>query len=120
MHSNLICTIENEQIVKHPLHGCITNISIGDALKITHVSNLNTKKKIISFGLCIAMRRKGLSSSILIRNHLSGEGVEQLFYIYAPTTVNIEQVSLSKKVRYRRAKLYYLRKKTPKESTVVI
>ena len=66
-------------------------------------------------GICIARRNKGLGSTFILRNVISGIGVEMMFELYSPAIKKIEVLKLE---RRRRAKLYYLRDKPLKYSTV--
>ena len=66
-------------------------------------------------GICIARRNKGLGSTFILRNVIGGVGVEMMYELYSPAIKKIEVLKLE---RRRRAKLYYLRDKLPKYSTV--
>ena len=66
-------------------------------------------------GICIAKRNKGLGSNFILRNVIDGIGVEMTFELYSPT---IKEIQVLKLERRRRAKLYYLRDKPAKYSTV--
>ena len=66
-------------------------------------------------GICIARRNKGLGSTFILRNVINGIGVEKMFEQYSPT---IKEIKVLKLERRRRAKLYYLRDKPAKYSTV--
>lgn len=91
----------------------------GEHLRITLQSPGNKGKKQTLQGICIAIRHRGISSSFTVRNYLSGEGLEYTFYPYSGNISDIQRVEENKpKIQFRRAKLYYLRHRTPKESTV--
>lgn len=59
-------------------------------------------------GTCLNIRRQGLDTAVLLRNHVTRVGVEMWFKIYSPNVTAIEVVQRAKK-RARRARLYYLR-----------
>lgn len=59
-------------------------------------------------GVCLNIRRRGVESAILLRNHLTRVGVEMWFKIHSPLVNGIEVVQRRQK-RARRAKLYYMR-----------
>ena len=67
-----------------------------------------TKERIQIFeGLVIAMKgRNNIDASITVRKISNGVGVERVFPLSAPT---IEKIELVKKIKTRRAKLYYMR-----------
>ena len=66
-------------------------------------------------GLCVARRNRGLDSSFTLRNMLRGVGVERTFKLHSP---QLEGVTVVRRKRVRRAKLYYLRDKPPRHSRV--
>jgi large subunit ribosomal protein L19 len=78
-----------------------------------------TKSSFSTFaGILIAIRRRGLSSSFVLRNIVSKLGVEIRFNLYSPLLKDIKIVQKAvvgkddktgKLRRTRRAKLYYLR-----------
>ncbi|ORY07481.1 ribosomal protein L19 [Basidiobolus meristosporus CBS 931.73] len=70
--------------------------------------NAKSKDAVSSFmGVLIAIRRKGIDSSITLRNIILKVGVEQRFSIYSPLVKSIQV--LKEGEGFRRAKLYYLR-----------
>ena|SRR3990167_8782997 len=56
---------------------------------------------------------KGLNGTVTVRKIASGVGVERTFPIHSP---NIEKIDVVKTSKIRRAKLYYIREKTTKET----
>lgn len=66
-------------------------------------------------GICIARHNKGLGSTFVLRNVIGGVGVETMYELYSPA---IKEIKVLKLERRRRAKLYYLRDKPSKYSTV--
>lgn len=66
-------------------------------------------------GICIARRNKGPGSTFILRNVIDGMAVEMMFELYSPM---IKEIQVLKLERRRRAKLYYLREKPLKYSTV--
>lgn len=67
-------------------------------------------------GICIATRKsKQVGSTFLLRNIINGIGVEMMYELYSPA---IKEIKVLKLERRRRAKLYYLRDKPLKYSTV--
>ncbi len=65
-------------------------------------------------GLVIARKHgKGINATITVRRVSLGVGVEKIIPIHAPF---IEKIEVVKKGKVRRAKLYYIRKKSAKEA----
>lgn len=58
-------------------------------------------------GTCIAIRRKGIDSTLLLRNMVNKLGVEMWVKVYSPRVKEINIIKRGEGVR--RAKLYYLR-----------
>lgn len=82
---------------------------------MTHADPYSPSGETKFVGICIARRNNGLGSTFTLRNVLNGMGVEMMFELYSPT---LREVKVLKLERRRRAKLYYLRDKPLKFSTV--
>ena len=63
----------------------------------------------------IAFNGKGINKSITVRKVSFGVGVERIFPIHAPI---ISEISILKKGKVRRSKLYYLRTRIGKSAKV--
>ena len=66
-------------------------------------------------GVCIARRSEGVNSSFTVRKVSYGEGVERVFPTHAP---QVAGVTVMRRGRVRRAKLYYLRGRTGKAARI--
>lgn len=65
-------------------------------------------------GIIIARKHgSGVNSTITVRKISDGIGIERIFPIHLPT---IEKFEVMKSSKVRRAKLYYLRTKTSRET----
>ena len=64
---------------------------------------------------CIARKNNGVNSSFTVRKLSYGEGVERVFPRYAPQVAGLTVV---RRGRVRRAKLYYLRGRTGKAARI--
>ncbi|XXH04643.1 low affinity potassium transporter [Hypoxylon texense] len=60
-------------------------------------------------GVCLSIRRAGVDTAVLLRNHVARVPVEMWFKVYSPNVVGIEVVWRRPK-RARRARLTYMRK----------
>ena len=66
-------------------------------------------------GLVIALKGSGISRTMTVRKMSFGIGIERVFPIYSP---RIETIEINRRGKVRRAKLYYLRGKSAKESRI--
>jgi len=66
-------------------------------------------------GLIIALKGSGVSRTMTVRKISFGIGIERIFPIYSP---RIEKIEVIRHGKVRRAKLYYLRGKSAKESRI--
>ncbi|HHT08876.1 MAG TPA: 50S ribosomal protein L19 [Atribacter sp.] len=66
-------------------------------------------------GLVIALKGSGISRTMTVRKMSFGIGIERVFPIYSP---RIETIEIIRRGKVRRAKLYYLRGKSAKESRI--
>ncbi len=87
----------------------------GLTLRVHQKINDGKKTRIQIFeGLVIAQKHgKGLNGMVTIRKIASGVGVERIFPLQSP---NIEKFEVVRVAKTRRAKLYYIREKTAKET----
>jgi len=75
----------------------------GDVLMVTHRRGGEPFA-----GVCMAIRRAGIDTSVLLRTHMAKVGVEMWYKIYNRNVAGIEIVKRAPK-RARRARLTYLR-----------
>jgi len=99
---------ENRAKIKHPA------FKIGDTIKVAVKFKEGDKERVQAYsGILIARKGLGATETITVRRVSFGEGVERIFPIHSPNIVSIEVESSGKA---RRAKLYYLRKRTGKQA----
>jgi len=111
---NLIQRLEKEEMER--LGKNIPDFSPGDTLVVRVGVVEGDKKREQAFeGVVIAKRNRGLRSSFVVRKISSGEGVERTFQTYSPLISSIE---VKRKGEVRRAKLYYLRKRSGKSARI--
>ena len=88
----------------------------GDTLRVDVKVVEGERERIQAFeGVCIARRSDGVNSSFTVRKISYGEGVERVFPTLAP---QVAGVSVMRRGRVRRAKLYYLRGRTGKAARI--
>ena len=114
---NVIDKIQKDQMDKIIAERAIPDFSAGDTIKVDVKIIEGDKERIQAFeGLCIARSGGGLNESFTVRKISYGEGVERIFPIFSP---KIAGITVLKKGKVRRAKLYYLRDRRGKSARIV-
>ena len=114
---NVIDKIQKDQMDKIIAEKAIPEFSAGDTIKVDVKIVEGDKERIQAFeGLCIARSGGGLNESFTVRKISYGEGVERIFPIFSP---KIAGITVLKKGKVRRAKLYYLRDRRGKSARIV-
>ncbi len=90
----------------------IPHFEIGDTVDVRCSIKEGDKERIQIFtGTVISRKGRGINENFTVRRIVDNEGVERIFPLHSPNVVNIRPVRSGKT---RRAKLYYLRKRTGK------
>ena len=106
---DLIKLIEADYM-KHKL----PQIYTGDVVRVGIRISEGGKERVQPFeGTVIAQRNGGINKSITVRKIFQGVGVERIFLIHSP---KIESISVLRRGKARRAKLYYLRDRVGKST----
>ena len=98
----------------------------GDTLKVNvkvveqtydeKAKQMKTRERIQAFeGVCIGRQGEGINEAFTVRKISYGEGVERVFPVYSPL---VDSVSVVRKGKVRRAKLYYLRGRRGKSARI--
>ena len=88
----------------------------GDTLRVNVRVKEGDKERIQAFeGVCIARRGSGVSETFTVRKISNGVGVERIFPVHSPM---LAEISVVRRGRVRRAKLYYLRHLTGKATRI--
>ena len=113
---NIIDRIGKKQIEKVLAQRILPDFAPGDTVRVDVKVVEGERERIQAFeGVCIARRSDGVNSSFTVRKISYGEGVERVFPIYAP---QVAGVTVMRRGRVRRAKLYYLRGRTGKAARI--
>ena len=112
---NIIAQIEAEQIAS--LGKDIPDFRPGDSIRVGYKVTEGTRTRVQNFeGVCIARNNgKGIAGSFTVRKISFGEGVERVFPLFS---TNIDSISVVRRGRVRRAKLYYLRSRRGKSARI--
>jgi len=114
---NVIDKIEKDQMDKISAERSLPEFGAGDTLKVDVKIVEGDKERVQAFeGLCIARSGGGLNESFTVRKISYGEGVERIFPIFSP---KIAGITVLKRGKVRRAKLYYLRDRRGKSARIV-
>lgn len=82
---------------------------VGDTLKVyLRVKEGDKTRTQIFEGVCIRRRGSGANASFTVLKETHGDIVEKIFPVYSPA---LEKITVSRKGKARRAKLYHLRSK---------
>ena len=88
----------------------------GDTLRVNVRVKEGDKERLQAFeGVCIARRGAGVSESFTVRKISNGVGVERIFPVHSPM---LSEITVVRRGRVRRAKLFYLRNVTGKSARI--
>ena len=107
----LIEAIEAESLKKE-----LPVFNVGDTVKVGYKIIEGGKERVQNFeGVVIAKRNGGIQESFTVRHISYGVGVEKTYPLHSP---KIASITVVRKGKVRRAKLYYLRDLTGKAAKV--
>ena len=114
---NIIDKIEKEQMDKISSERTLPVFGAGDTIKVDVKIVEGDKERVQAFeGLCIARSGGGINENFTVRKISYGEGVERVFPFFSP---KIAGITVLKRGKVRRAKLYYLRELRGKSARIV-
>lgn len=112
---DLIAQLEAEHISE--LGKTIPDFKAGDTIRVGYKVTEGTRSRVQNFeGVCISRKNgSGVAGSFTVRKISFGEGVERVFPLFS---TNIEDITVIRRGRVRRAKLYYLRSRRGKSARI--
>ena len=112
---NIIEIIEKEHIAS--LAKDIPDFAPGDTIKVGYKVTEGTRSRVQNYEGVVISRKGGatLAASFTVRKISFGEGVERVFPLHSP---NIESITVVRRGKVRRAKLYYLRERRGKSARI--
>ena len=114
---NLLKEIENEQMAKLTAGKEIPDFQPGDTVIVNVKIVEGERSRVQAYeGVCIGRAGAGLNENFTVRKISYGEGVERVFPLYSPM---IDSISVVRRGKVRRAKLYYLRGLRGKSARIV-
>jgi large subunit ribosomal protein L19 len=113
---NLLQRFEEEQKAKLLAARPVPDFKAGDTVRVMVrvVEGERTRTQAYE-GVVIARSNRGLNSNFTVRKLSYGEGVERVFPLHSP---NLAEITVVRRGRVRRAKLYYLRGRTGKSARI--
>jgi large subunit ribosomal protein L19 len=113
---NLLKELENEHMAKLSAGKEIPDFQPGDTV-IVNVKILEGERSRVQAyeGVCIGRAGAGLNENFTVRKISYGEGVERVFPLYSPM---IDSITVVRRGKVRRAKLYYLRGRRGKSARI--
>ncbi|MEM9100201.1 MAG: 50S ribosomal protein L19 [Pseudomonadota bacterium] len=112
---NLLEQLEAEHIKE--LGKDIPDFAAGDTVRVGVKVTEGNRTRVQNYeGVCISRRGgSNLNASFTVRKISFGEGVERVFPLHSP---QIDQITVVRRGRVRRAKLYYLRERRGKSARI--
>jgi len=105
--TELLDAVESKSLKKN-----IPHFEIGDMVDVHYSIKEGDKERVQVFsGVVLARRGRGINEMFTVRRIIGNEGVERIFPLHSPNIIDIRAIRSGKT---RRAKLYYLRKRTGK------
>ena len=90
----------------------IPHFEIGDTVDVRCRIKEGDKERLQIFtGTVIARKGRGINETFTVRRIVNNEGVERIFPLHSPNVIDVRPIQSGKT---RRAKLYFLRKRTGK------
>src|SRR6195952_5020610 len=114
---NLIQTLNKEQADRLSAGKTIPDFEPGDTVIVNVKVVEGERTRVQAYeGVCIGRSGHGLNESFTVRKISYGEGVERVFPLMSPM---IDSITVVRRGKVRRAKLYYLRNLRGKSARIV-
>ena len=112
---DLIAQLEAEQIAS--LGKEIPDFKAGDTVRVGYKVTEGTRTRVQNVeGVGISRKNgEGIAGTFTVRKISFGEGVERIFPLYS---TNIEHITVVRRGKVRRSKLYYLRSRRGKSARI--
>ena len=107
MKTEILDSVEKKSLKAKPPY-----FETGDLVDVHCRIREGNKTRIQIFsGTVISRKGRGINETFIVRRVVADEGVERIFPLHSPNVVDVRPIRSGKT---RRAKLYYLRKRTGK------
>jgi large subunit ribosomal protein L19 len=111
MSQQLIREIEQEYMKES-----LPKLNPGDTVKVMVRIKEGNKERLQGYeGVIIKFSGCGISRTVTVRRVFQGIGVERVFLLHSP---KVDSITMLRRGRVRRAKLYYLRERSGKAARI--
>ncbi len=111
---NLLQKFEQKQIAQMSKE--LPEFRAGDSVKVmVKIVEGSTERSQAFEGVVIRRKNRGIGSSFTVKKTSHGESVERNFLLYSP---RVESITVTKRGKVRRAKLYYMRELEGKSARI--
>lgn len=105
-----------EAFAKEQLKQNLPSMAPGDTVVVNVKVKEGNRERVQAYeGVVIAIKNRALNSSFTVRKISHGTGVERVFQTHSPA---IDSVTVKRKGKVARAKLYYLREREGKSARI--
>lgn len=113
---NIIEQLDAEQMQRLSEIRKIPDFQPGDTVVVNVKVKEGDRSRVQAYeGVCIARAGAGINENFTVRKISYGEGVERVFPLYSPI---IDSLTVVRRGKVRRAKLYYLRDRRGKSARI--
>ncbi|MBS7790472.1 50S ribosomal protein L19 [Roseococcus sp. SDR] len=113
---NLLQQFDADQKARLTAARPVPEFAAGDTVRVMVKVVEGERTRVQAYeGVVIARSNRGLHSNFTVRKLSYGEGVERVFPLHSPS---IAEISVVRRGKVRRAKLYYLRGRTGKSARI--
>lgn len=107
MKTEMLDAVESKSLKEN-----IPHFEVGDIVDVhCRIKEGDKERTQIFSGTVIARKGRGINENFTVRRIVNNEGVERIFPLHSP---NVLDIRAKRSGKTRRAKLYYLRKRTGK------
>ncbi len=101
-----------DAVESNSLKDKVPHFEIGDIVDVhCRIKEGDKQRTQVFTGTVIARKGRGVNETFTVRRIVNNEGVERIFPLHSPNVLDVRAIRSGKT---RRAKLYYLRKRTGK------
>lgn len=105
-----------QKITESCMKNELPSFEVGDTVRVQVKIKEGDKERLQAFeGTVIGIKKGGINSTFTVRRISHGCGVERVFPMHSP---NVAEVTVTRKGRVRRSKLYYLRDRVGKAANL--